>query len=217
MSRKQVSADGRDQAAFSRMVIARLSELGHLVLESADAESALACVTHTALETLGDEGAHLRPGALKPGERQFRVSGVFLVTPDESGHVLVAEHGFPAEQHRLAIPIDLGHPGWMYQNRVPLILPDTDDSPSFRQILKTARMGSALYAPLICEGRFVGQLVTAAQARGTFGDPDRDALVALSALASLAYAAHDGDGFCAALGDASPAPHENPSPAPGED
>ncbi len=200
MSRKRATADGRDASRFYRLVLARLSELGQLALESPDAESALACCTRAALETLGDEHAHLRPGALKPGERQFRVSGVFLVKPDASGHVLVAEHGFPPEQHRLEIPIDLGHPGWVYQHRVPLILPDTDDAPSFRQILKTARMGSALYAPLVCEGHFVGQMVTAAQARGTFGNADLDAMVAFATLASLVYGMRDGDRFRATLG-----------------
>ncbi len=181
-------------------MLARLSELGQLALESPDAESALACCTRAALETLGDEHAHLRPGALKPGERQFRISGVFLVKPDASGHVLVAEHGFPPEQHRLEIPIDLGHPGWVYHHQEPLILANTDRHPDFEQILKTARMGSALYGPMIWQGRMIGQLITAAQARDTFAAADLEILVLAARAATAVYMALDGPAFVESLG-----------------
>lgn len=162
------------------------STAARAALDAPDVEAALSLVTRTAMEVLGDHEAHLKPGALKPGERHFRVSGVFLVTPDRDRHLLVAEHGFPPEQHRLSFPLDLGHPGWVIRNRRPLVIPNTDENADFKQILKTARMGSAMYAPLFWRGEIVGQLITAAQARNSFSQADLDLLT---------YAGH----FCAAL------------------
>ena len=39
---------------------------------------------------------------------------------DDQKSVLLAETGFPAEQHRLSIPDNLGHPGWVVKNEKPL-------------------------------------------------------------------------------------------------
>lgn len=160
-----------------------------------DAESALRHLTAAAREVLGDKEAHLRPGGLKPGEHQFTVSGVFLVTPDGAHSLLVAEHGFPPEQHRLRIPVDLAHPGWVVEHRQPLILADTDDDPGFRQILKTARMGSALYGPMLWRGRILGQLVAASQARHTYAPADLEILVCFAHVAAAVYTAHGGPEF----------------------
>jgi GAF domain-containing protein len=163
--------------------------------DAPDAESALAHLTAATREILGDREAHLRPGALKPGEHQFTVSGIFLITPDGAHSLLVAEHGFPPEQHRLRIPVDLGHPGWVVEHRRPLILANTDDDPDFRQILKTARMGSALYGPMLWRGRMLGQLVTASQARNTYEPADLEILVCFAHVAAAVFAAHGGPAF----------------------
>ena len=53
-------------------------------------------------------------------------------------------------------------------------------------------MGSALYAPMLWEGAFVGQLIVAAQARNTFRSPDLDRMKALAALAVGVYIAKEG-------------------------
>ena len=167
--------------------------------DAPDAERALGHLTAATREVLGDRDAHLRPGALKPGEHQFTVSGVFLVTPDGVHNLLVAEHGFPPEQHRLRIPVDLAHPGWVVEHRRPLILANTDDAPAFRQILKTARMGSAVYAPMLWRGRMLGQIVTASQARHTYGPADLDVLVSFARVAAAVYMAHGGPDFLRSL------------------
>ena len=78
------------------------------------------------------------------------------MTPDRQHHLLVAEHGFPPEQHRLRIPLDLGHPGWVVQRQRPLVLANTDEAQDFRQILKTARMGSVLFGPMFWRGQMLG-------------------------------------------------------------
>lgn len=185
----------RDHHALRQLALERLGDVGRQASEAQDVEAALRVATHTTFDLLGDRQAHLRPGALKAGERQFFVSGIFLVTPEVDGHLLVAQHGFPPEQHRLRIPIDTGHPGWVYQHQQPLLLANTDAHADFKQILQTARMGSAIYGPMLWRGRMVGQLLTAAQARHTFEPVDLEILVAFAQLASALYQAHDGEAF----------------------
>ncbi|HZD53977.1 MAG TPA: GAF domain-containing protein [Woeseiaceae bacterium] len=185
----------RDIELFHRTAFARMAEAGERACNAPDAEASLSGITEVLFEILGDRNAHERPGALKEGERQFFVSGIFLVLPNESGHLLVAENGFPPEQHRLRIPIVIAHPGWVYRNRVPLILANTDEHAGFAQILKTARMGSALYGPMLWQGQMVGQLVMAAQARNTFSEIDLEVLVAYTQLATAAFVASEGVGW----------------------
>lgn len=189
----------RDLDAFRAAALARLETAGTAAAAETAVEPALSHVTRACHELLGDRDAHTRPGALKEGERQFFVAGVFLAAPAAERHVLVAEHGFPPEQHRLQIPIDIAHPGHVYRTRAKLILENTDEHDGFRQILKTARMGSALYAPMIWQGAFVGQLVTAAQARNTFSAPDLAVIVAYAQLATALWAALDGPALLEAL------------------
>jgi hypothetical protein len=160
-----------------------------------DVESALSAISAGAWTSLGDPVAHERPGALKPGEHQFAVSGYFMLTPDGTETVLVAEHGFPPEQHRLRIASDLAHPGWVVKNRKPLLLANTDEDKDFKQILKTARMGSAMYSPLIWGADFIGLLITASQARNTYDEDDHAAHQAFANAAAAVYMAHDGPGF----------------------
>ena len=131
-----------------------------------DPETALSICVETSLRITGNAAAFKQPSSLKTGERHFFVGGVFLVAPDNASHLLVAEWGFPPEQHRLNFPLDTGHPGWTWKNRQPLILENTDEHSDFKQILKTSRMGSAMYAPMLWQGQFIGQIITAAQARG---------------------------------------------------
>jgi hypothetical protein len=162
-------------------------------------EEALRHITGLAPTLLGDRDAHLRPGSLKPGERQFSVCGVFVVTPDARHNLLLAEVGFPPEQHRLRIDIGLGHPGWVVRHRKPLVLGNTDLDVEFKQILKTARMGSALYAPMLWKGELLGQLVLASQARDTYVETDLDVLVTFAAVATALWIAHDGPSFLRGL------------------
>lgn len=176
-----------------------LAAAARAALDAADVEAGMALVTRAAMDHLGDVEAHLRPGALKEGERNFRVSGVFLVTPDGARHLLVAEHGFPPEQHRLSFPLDTAHPGWVIRNRRPLVIPNTDENPDFKQILKTARMGSALYAPLFWRGEAIGLLITASQARNAFAQGDLDLLNGAANFVSAYYMANGGPALLRSL------------------
>jgi hypothetical protein len=199
MSGEQAGTSGeRTGPSVDQMLRDALPALGRATREACAAsgpEEALRHLTATAPALLGDKDAHRRPGALKPGERQFSVCGVFAVTADAREHLLVAEVGFPPEQHRLRIDIGLAHPGWVFQHRKPLLLANTDLDADFKQILKTARMGSALYAPMLWKGELLGQLVLASQARYTYGQVDLDVLVTFAEVAAALWIAHDGPGF----------------------
>ncbi len=189
----------RDLDRFRAQALAALRQAGETATLTAPVEAALSDITKTAYDLLGDREAHLQPGALKEGETQFFVCGIFLLRPGDAGHILVAEHGFPAEQHRLTVAIDMGHPGHVWRTKGPLILANTDEHTDFKQILKTARMGSALYAPMFWRGEMLGQIICAAQARNTFQDIDLDVLCAFAGLAGLAFVAGDGKAWCNAL------------------
>ena len=152
----------RDVHALRAEALAALAEATQAANGAPDVESALRYLTAATQEVLGDKEAHLRPGGLRAGERQFMVSGVFLITSDRQHNLLVVAHGFPPEQHYLRIPIDLGYPGRVVQSQHPLIIGNTDQDSDYRQILKTSRMGSGLLGPMFWRGRMLGQLLTAA-------------------------------------------------------
>ncbi|MEM8741190.1 MAG: GAF domain-containing protein [Pseudomonadota bacterium] len=138
----------------------------------ADLESALSPLTGCAHDVLGDAEAASRPGALKTGERDYRVAGVFLITPDRRYNMLVASQGFPPEQRRLAIPIDWNHPGEVVRTQSSILLENTDTHAEFKQFLKSSRMGSSVYAPIMTADGMIGQIVAAAQARWTYDATD---------------------------------------------
>lgn len=163
-----------------------------------DLESALRVLTRLAHDALGDTDAAQREGALLSGERDYRVSGVFAISPDRAYNVLMANVGFPVEQRRLSIPIDWAHPGGVVRTEKPLLLENTDDHTEFKQFLKTSRMGSSIYMPIITQRGMVGQIVAAAQARWTFAPEDLTPMRMLASVAALIWQARDGDAWLAA-------------------
>jgi hypothetical protein len=189
----------RDTSDLHRTAVRVLTEAVQSANRAAGPEAALACLTRVPPTFLGDRDAHLRPGGLLGEERQFSVCGVFLLTPDRRENLLVAEVGFPSEQHRLRIPSDLGHPGWMVKHKRPLLIENTDDNRDFRQILKTARMGSVMFAPMFVRDAYVGQFILASQARHTYAQADLDILLAFAEAASAQWRAHDGAVWLATL------------------
>jgi GAF domain-containing protein len=190
----------RNILALQTQALATLAAVTQAANSAPDVESALAHITAATREILGDKEAPLRPGGLKAGEHQFVVSGIFLITADHQHQLLVAEHGFPPEQHYLRIPRDFGPPGWVVQHQRPRVMPNTDEAPDFCQILQTARMGSTLYGPMFWRGQMLGQVITAAQARHTYGPIDLDILMGFAHVAAAVYIAHGGPAFLQSLG-----------------
>ena len=161
--------------------------------EAGEFETALNHLAKAAVDLLGDPDRGAVPGALKAGERDYRIGGTFLITPDRAYNMLVGAQGFPPEQRRLMIPIGWNHPGLVVAEERPLLVADTDQDTRFRQFLKTSRMGSSLYQPIMVGGRMVGQIVAAAQPRGTYDAVDLDRLGLLGAAAALVWRRFDGD------------------------
>lgn len=161
-------------------------------------EAALTHLTRFAHAALGDHAAAGRPGALLPGERDYRVSGVFVVTPDRRYNMLVANHGFPPEQRRLAIPIEWNHPGEVVRTSRPIHLANTDEHGTFRQFLSTSKMGSSIYFPIFSPSGPVAQIVAAAQARWTYSKEDLARLGHLADAAAAVWQRTDGDAWVAA-------------------
>lgn len=181
-----------------RVALAMVDAAGAAALDAGGPEAAMRAICEAYFPLLGDRQAHLAVGSLKAGERQFFVAGTFFITPDAKYHMLVGNVNFPPEQERLLVPIDGGHPGWVFRNNSKLILKNTDEHGQFRQYLKTSRMGSAIFAPLIWEGRFLGQIIMAAQARHTMRDDDLAILVACSRVAAAVWVAKGGPAWLAA-------------------
>jgi hypothetical protein len=182
----------RDVHALRAQALARLAEATRAANDAQDVERALGHLTAATREVLGDKEAHLRPGGLRASEHQFVVSGIFLITADRQHNLLVAEHGFPPEQHRLRIPLDFGPPGWVVRHQRPRVMANADEVQDFRQILKTSRMGSTLYGPLLWRGQMLGQIITAAQARNTYSSIDLDICMCFTHVAAAVYIAHGG-------------------------
>ncbi len=180
-----------------RPALAMIDSAGEIALNARGPEAAVRAIADGCHRLLGDREAHLKPGALKAGEHQFFVAGAFFVSPDRRYHMLVGNINFPPEQERLLVPIDGGHPGWVYAHRSKLILKNTDEHGEFRQYLKTSRMGSTIFAPLTWEGEFLGQLIMAAQARDTMRDEDLEVLVACSRVAAALWVAKGGPAWLA--------------------
>src|SRR5690606_5504452 len=112
-----------------------------------DPEAALRCFTGSAMQALGDPEAYREPGALRPDERHFAIGAAFMVAPAREHMILFADFGFPPEQRHLRIAICDSRPGHTVRTRLSAVVPNTDEDGMFRQILSSARMGSAMYAP----------------------------------------------------------------------
>lgn len=187
----------KDATYFER-VMRGLREAAEKSQLEPEPEGALRQITHQAWAVLGDPDAGKRPGGLKPGERDFKVSGIFFITRRRDQLMLMAEHEFPAEQHRLRISITDSRPGYTARTGEPVVASNTDNDPMFRQILKTARMGSAVFVPLVWQSEVLGVLTVAAQARNTYDTTDLEIAILFANLAAATWIALDGPNYLAA-------------------
>ena len=109
--------------------------------------------------------------------------------------MLLAPQNYGPDQRHMVIATDIGHPGWVIANRKPLLLENTDDHGSFVKILQTFRAGSAIYAPIVWNHEFLGQMICASQARNTFSVDDLAVHVALGQIAAAMWMAKGGHSF----------------------
>lgn len=201
----------KDASYFLR-VIEGLQSAAEQSRSESEPEAAVRHITRVAREVMGDRDAGKQPGALKAGERDFKVSGIFFASPRRDHLVLMADHDFPAEQRFLRISIADSRPGYTVRTGTPVVVPNTDHDGLFRQILKTARMGSAVYAPMVWQGQVLGMFNIAAQARNTYDETDLKTGMAFANLASATWMALGGPGYLA--GVVAALPPWSPPPKP---
>ena len=115
-----------------------------------------------------------------------------MIAPGATHNVFIAQSGFPEEQHHMKIDIELGHPGTVVRERKPLLLANTDEHGDFKQILKTSRMGSAMYVPMSFRGAMFGQLIAGSQARHSYREVDFELMQRFADLSVLLWHAHGG-------------------------
>ena len=156
------------------------------------AEEALWAITRTVPALLGDPGAALRPNAFRedPPPTIGAAATVFLRMPDGLHHLIAAPVNFAPGQHHELVAIELGHPGHVAKTRQPMLLHDTALHASFVKILQSFRAGSSMFAPLLWQGEYLGVLICANAARGTFSEGDLAALQAFAGLGAALFMAH---------------------------
>lgn len=192
---------GKQNTYFER-VVTGLQQASELARGERDPEQALRHLTRIARAVMGDLDAGKLPGAIKPGEKDFKVSGIFFAAPKRDHLILLADHDFPSEQRHLRISITDSRPGFTVRTGRPVVVPNTDYDSGFRQILKTARMGSAVYAPVVWNGEVLGMFNIAAQARGTYDKTDLQVGMLFANLAASIWMALDGPAYLAGLASA---------------
>jgi hypothetical protein len=189
----------RDVDALRENLLLALERVAGDAAIATDAEAALWCVTRALPSLLGDADAATRPGALPDGALPASAATAFMVTPDRKHHLITAPVNFRPEQHHELVAITLGHPGVVAATGRGILLADTCHHASFVKILQTFRAGSAMQAPMLWKGEYLGVLICAKTARGAFQEIDFRALHAFANLAATLWMAHDGSGWLRSL------------------
>ena len=184
-----------------REAILALSRLAAAAGEADGPEAALWCITRALPGLLGDPAAASRPDAFREAPPPAITAAVaaFMRTPDGRHHLITAPVNFRPEQHHELVDIGLGHPGEIARTRRPLLLRDTALHPGFVKILQSFRAGSTMFAPLLWGEAYLGVLICANAARGTFGEADLVLYQAFANLAAACWMAQDGPGWLARL------------------
>jgi len=165
-------------------------------------EEALWVITRAVAPMLGDPAAARRPDAFRetpPPAVGVAAAAFMRVPPAGTHHMIVAPVNFAPRQHHELVEITLGHPGEVARSRRPLLLRDTALHPSFVKILQSFRAGSAIFAPLLWRGDYLGVLICANAARGAFSERDLAALRAFAGLAAAVWIAQGGPAWLAGI------------------
>lgn len=178
-------------AEEAALALARVAAEGAV---AAGPEEALLAVTRVLPALLGDRSAAAASGAFRePAPPPVGcAAAAFLRMPDGRHHLIAAPVNFPDEQRHELVDIGLGHPGEVAQTRRPLLLRDTALYPSFVKILQSFRAGSSVFTPLLWRDAYLGVIICANAARGTFGERDLVIQGAFAGLASALFIAHRG-------------------------
>lgn len=182
-------------------ILLALKRIAEDAAQAEGPEDALWHISRAAPAMLGDPAAALQPNAFRevPPPVIGSACAFFMRMPDGAHHLITAPVNFPRAQYHELVRIGLGHPGEVAHTRRPLLLRDTALHATFTKILQSFRAGSSMFAPLLWRGEYLGVLICANAARGTFGERDLAALQALAGLASALWIAQGGPGWMSAL------------------
>jgi hypothetical protein len=181
--------------------ILALSRIATDACAAAGPEEALWCITRNIPALLGDPSAATRPGAFRDTGPlpAMSAAAAFMRTLDRRHHLITAPVNFLPEQHHELVDIALGHPGEIAHSRRPLLLRDTSLHSSFVKILQSFKAGSTLFAPLLWKGDYLGVLICANAARGTFCERDLVIHQAFAHIAAACWIAQDGPAWMQGL------------------
>jgi GAF domain-containing protein len=181
----------RDTAYFER-VTRGLQAAAEASRVESNPELALRHITGIAQEVLGERRAGTQSTGVEAGEAEFRGAGIFFAAPARDHLILLAEQGYPPEQHRARISIQDSNPGLVVRTGQPKIVPNTDEDPNFRQILSTTRVGSSVYLPVVWQRQVLGMFNVAAQARYALAEIDLRMGLLFANLSAATWMALDG-------------------------
>lgn len=176
-------------AQYYAHAIAALDEAIAASRAESDPEAAVRHFTTATRAVLGDPDAPARPGALKPGETQFVVSGVFFIAPTRDHMILFADN---FGQRHARISVTDSRPGHTVQTRTAAVVPNTDEDKIFRQILSSGRVGCSIYVPVMWRQQVIGMFNTAAQARYMFDETDMQVQKLFASAAAASWMALGG-------------------------
>lgn len=182
----------RDYDAFRDNVLAALERVAGDAALVEDPEAALWCITRTLPSLLGNGDASRRPGALPKDAAPASAATTFIATPDRQYHLITAPVNFAPEQYHERVAITLGHPGHVASTGRGVFLADTSHHQSFVKILQTFRAGSAMQVPMLWKGEYIGTLICANAARGTYEEIDYRVCETFARLAAVLWIAHGG-------------------------
>ncbi|MFC5068541.1 GAF domain-containing protein [Flaviflagellibacter deserti] len=168
-------------ADFYERATNALHDANEAAWRETDPEQAVSHFTRTTRELLGDPDAPKKLGALKPGEKQFVVSGVFFIAPTRDHMILFADN---FQQRHARISVTDSRPGHTVQTKKAAVVQNTDNDTIFRQILSSGRVGCSIYVPVMWNGEVIGMFNTAAQARYMFDETDMRVQKIFAALAA---------------------------------
>jgi len=174
-------------ADFYERAMMAMHDANEAAWRETDPEAAVSHFTRTTQTLLGDPDAFKAPGALKPGETQFVVTGVFFLVPDRKSMILFATHGYPPAQKYARIGSADSRPGNAVQTRQAAVVRNTDEDAMFRQILSSGRVGCSIYVPVMWKGEAIGLFNTAAQARYMYDESDMKVQKLFAALTAAVW------------------------------
>ena len=181
-----------------REYLNKISDLIPQLEKSSTFEEVMKNITHFSFSNLGNRENAKKGENLKKGELDQYACGSFILI-NKDKQILIGPQNYAKEQEYMILDTNIGHPGWVIENKKRLILTNTDEHKSFVKILKTFRAGSAIYAPILTSGKFIGQIICASQARNVMEEIDLSCLNVLANLASVYWIKKNGESEIGAI------------------